>query len=444
MFYLQMHMDAISNTLTILVFAATLIALYNLRSLFSPSHQKVNEITINVYSKFTWIYGLISLADWIPNSYTFTFWLKAGFDNQIISYFYITSVVASLCTNLVYGKVLDKFGRKFGCLFYCFCASISNALRSTENPSWIAVGQIFAGIGNAALYTSFEAWLSGYYASKEMSGYTLTPIADIYAVNTLLSAVGAIFSGVMSYYLHQHLGDKAPFMASIALLVVPFWKILRTWPENTGQQVAWKLDGKSDKIADTNLLYTVGFTQLSVETCLNIVILIWTPTLAELFLSNPAIADQTLAKNEFPFGSVFSTMMAGLMLGSQLFQSIVKYGVTIRNILTICTMFAALAFLICYFSTVYIVNQSFYVTFTGLVLFELSFGMYMPAISMARSNLSQDEKRGQILNKLRIPINVVCILVYYVIGKVSLQLIYAFGFLVMLSAFLLLNAASDF
>ena len=383
-------MDAIYYTFYVLLIVAALLSFVNIKSLFNFKYQKLNSVSIN----------------------GFTFWMQRGYQQQTISYFYMTSVVSSTLTSFVFGKVLDTRGRKFGCLFYCCCAAVSNALKIVDDPVMIVVGQILGGISNAALYTSFEAWLVGYYSAKEMAGYTLTPISDVYAVNTLLSAIGAISSGVLAHYLESHCGPHYPFIASILLLIIPFWRILKTWPENKGEKRDSILQQTSPK-SNSSILYIVGLVQLSMETCLNVVILVWTPTLAALFAGTGA------ANETFPFGLVFSTMMAGLMAGSQLFQFLNNYKITNQAILVSSAFAAMISFLICFYFT-----HSFLATFVGFVLFECSFGIYMPAISVARSKVALDGDRGQLLNNLRIPINLVCIFVYAFVSSLELPRVF--------------------
>ena len=334
-------MDTIYATFYSLLFAASILTLHNLRTLLLTQKQvKVSPISINVYKKYVCIYALISLSDWIPNSYSFTFWTLRGYDHQTISYFYITSILGSTFASFWFGKVLDNYGRKFGCLLYLVLAILSNLLKIVDEPVIITIGQFLNGIGNAALYTSFEAWLVGYYSLKQLAGYSLTPISDVYAVNTLLSAIGAIMSGLLAHNLESNFGLTAPFFAAIILLIVPFYMIWHYWPEHKSEQIL--LDPKPMTINSKpkQLFYIVGFAQLAMETCLNIVILIWTPTLSKLY------------PEKFNFGLVFSTMMAGLMFGSQLFQAFLRFGIQNQRILLASSIFSMVAFVVCYLSKV--------------------------------------------------------------------------------------------
>jgi MFS family permease len=282
---------------------------------------------------YVWVYAMIYLSDWIPAAYTYTYFSRVGFDSDKITSFYTTSIVTSTICCIVAGNIIDRYGRKFGCVAYCVFAILANALKMSPTDSSIYFGQICGGIANTLLYTAFEGWLTGFYEANQSD--ELTPIEHVFSSGTLFCGMAAIASGVISYYSSSYFGELSPFILSIVVLIPPMYQIVRAWPENWGYEEIESVN--TEKNTKSWYLSIIVFIQIAMESSLNVVILKWTPTLSNLFHED---------SKQFPFGIVFSTMMAGMMVGSQLYKRMILL-VSNRTIISLTLMVTAVAFFAC-------------------------------------------------------------------------------------------------
>jgi hypothetical protein len=126
-------------------------------------------------------------------------------------------------------------------------------------------------------------------------------------------------------------------------------------------------------------------------------------------LSMHATDDNNLA--DIPFGIIFSTFMAAMMLGSlgftyalsssasSRFPSITKF-LTPHMLLTLASAGASISLLL----TVLLKNE--FLVFWAFCLFEACIGIYFPTIGAQRAMVVEDGVRAKIYGILRIPHNI--------------------------------------
>jgi MFS transporter, MFS domain-containing protein family, molybdate-anion transporter len=163
------------------------------------------------------------------------------------------------------------------------------------------------------------------------------------------------------------------------------------------------------RILDKRIL-VLGFISCCFEGSMYIFVFYWSAAMKSAHALSIHVTDESNAAN-IPFGVIFATFMAAMMLGSlgftyasftsssSRFSSITGI-LTPSTLLTLAIAGASISVLL----TVLLRDES--ITFWAFYLFEACVGIYFPSMSTQRAAIVDDGVRAKIYGILRIPLNI--------------------------------------
>ncbi|KZV67850.1 DUF791-domain-containing protein [Peniophora sp. CONT] len=368
--------------------------------------------------KYLIVYGLAMGADWLQGPYGYSLYAdQYGFDEQIISYFFITGFLSGAMFAPLLGSWADQNGRKRVCLVYCVLYAGSCLLLQVPWVPAILLARIFGGISTSILFSVFESWLVSAHADAALPPDDL---GSILGRATMINGLVATVAGIFSNHLIEFTGHsyRSPFIASALVLVLAFFAISGLWTENYGakgnqsRDDSWqwhRMVQAARIVADDPVLLILGLTQTLFEGSMYLFVFVWVPTLQDASPS-PSL----------PLGYIFSTFMICMMLGSLLYTFITGHifssaskqtNLTLHVTLSalLCAV-AALAFAICVNAgngKGEVLEQG---KFWAFCLFEACVGMYYPVQGVLRGNLISNEHRATLSALFRVPQNIFVVL----------------------------------
>ncbi len=113
-----------------------------------------------IFWKFIISYQFAKAADWCLGPYVFEFLekyhqLSMDWVTKILAISFLSSLVLG---TLLVGYINDKSDKKFPCVLFGILMVLSCSLRMMKNPMALIMSQIFFGMSNSLLYSSFENW----------------------------------------------------------------------------------------------------------------------------------------------------------------------------------------------------------------------------------------------------------------------------------------------
>lgn len=193
----------------------------------------------NKYSQlpFLTVYALVMASDWLQGPFLYPLYQdEHHLPHGPISALFTTGFLSGAVSGAFIGSLADKYGRKKACLFFCLAYALSCLF--TAFPSWGAVfllgkgaalvlGRVLGGLGTSLLFSVFESWMVADFAAKGLESGLLS---EMFGTMSMVNSLVAIASGVLSEWLVGVSGSKkAPFMASVVVLVVAFGVISSSW-----------------------------------------------------------------------------------------------------------------------------------------------------------------------------------------------------------------------
>ncbi|KAK0086336.1 hypothetical protein PV325_003343 [Microctonus aethiopoides] len=368
------------------------------------------------------VFLMANFADWLQGPYLYKVYSNYGYEKKDISFFYITGFMSSAISGIFIGHYADKFGRKRLCLFYFFATIFACLSILVENNFLLHIGRIFGGISNSILFSTFESWyisqhLLQYNISKDLIGHTM---ADSTFYNSLL----AIIAGFVTSLLvdNYELGPKSPFIFTIPISIISAILCKIFWIENITMEVYTSpLKGLALIFEKKNgLMIHLGIIQMFFETAMYIFIFLWTSILIPIDPSN---------------GVIFGGFMLCIVIGSICHSFSVNIFQVTREILLLCSLILALFSMITSTIGIHIQTQAqkniigTYICLISFLLFEISVGLYFPAIGYLRGIIIPESHRTSIVNWYRLPSNILTcfILLYITIESPDTCSIFALG-----------------
>jgi MFS family permease len=306
--------------------------------------------------------------------YVYKLYAEYGFQKGDIAMLFIMGFGSSLVFGTIVGGVADRYGRKANCLIFVLLYSISCITKHFNNYTILMLGRLLGGISTSILMSAFETWM---IHEHRTSGYSEDWMTNTFSHMTFGSGLVAIGAGLFASVLVETFGYVAPFDASLVLLVGGGYVIFTSWKENFGDNSritsglenfdkAWRLLISSEKI------FLLGVIQSCFEASMYIFVFMWTPAL-----------EGTLQAGEpsLPHGLVFAGFMVCLMIGSKLFELLVKqYSVEFLNRWLFVVASAALAIPI-------VLPRSHNAVLLGFCVFEVCCGVYFPSMVRAAMHI---------------------------------------------------------
>ncbi|KAH7262845.1 hypothetical protein BKA59DRAFT_39989 [Fusarium tricinctum] len=369
------------------------------------NHETTAERYFNFRSKFLWVYGLAIAADWLQASY-----LYSGLKNShrlsepVIAALFATGFVVTGTSTLFIGSIVDKYGTKAMCRYYCIASSLSCLSMLCGSLPLLFISRALGGICNTILYSAFETWM---VAEHHKQGFAncVGALDVMHSSIAITNGFVSVGSGVVAQMLASVFGSQlAPFVVSLICLGTALMSITRSWADNHGttgknSKLAMKTAPVVDLLRDPSVIALI-FALCFFECSMSVVIYSWPQTIM-------SARTQAWTWGNPPFGIIFSSLMGASALGSFLSAYVSREGnsaqISSRTVqLALATSATALLLTL--------VSQSEVGRFWAFCLFELCVGMYLPSIAYLKDRLVQDERRNQLFALIRAPLNILVIL----------------------------------
>ncbi|BES97354.1 Major facilitator superfamily domain containing 5 [Nesidiocoris tenuis] len=390
-------------------------------------------------------FSLATFADWLQGPYLYKLYKDYGHTDDTIARLYITGFVSSCIFGTLVGHLADRFGRKMLCSSFTVMYALSCMTKTSPSYSVLSFGRILGGISTSILFTTFEAW----YVNEHINFLKLPAewLNSTFSKATFYNGLSAISAGILAQIFAEYfeLGPVFPFIIAIPFLFMSLLVIQSTWKEHAG--LVQPRDGLFKDIFsplkllfenDRSLLF-LGLVQTVFESVMYTFVFSWTPILADL---------------QPPLGIVFSLFMISVIVGSKTYSCLIAKRYQPQNLLTASCAVSALTLTVVTLSLTSMVvhiqdhdpitNKSMSVICLAMFLvYEVSVGIYYPAIGYLRSRSVPEEYRATLSNWLRVPMNVfTCLMITLNNGSDSEDVtgLKKFQFIFGLSTFMMIGA----
>ncbi|KLO86429.1 uncharacterized protein LW93_11204 [Fusarium fujikuroi] len=376
-------------------------------------HDSTGDRYYNFRNKFLWVYGLAMAAEWLQASYLYSCLKNTHkLSEPAIATLFATGFVSAGIGALFVDSLADKHGKKFMCQCYCLIYSVSCLTMLTGNLVILFAGRVMAGFCTTLLYSVFESWMTAEY-KRQAFGDRGTALSTIYSMITVTNGIVSAGSGIVAQVAVNALGSHtAPFLLSIVCLSLALMVITRSWAENRGKSSRSSIGESSWRTSAVSLLKDSSLTILTLTLCffegsVYVVLYSWPQTIMsarfhERIWANP------------PFGTIFSSLMAAMSLGSFMFlytsldaNSIQLSSRTIQLVSSI----SASALL----ATILLRDELS--RFWAFCIFEICVGLYYPSMTYLKSRLFQEERRGRVYGLMRVPLNLFTVFCLTTVGE---------------------------
>ena len=342
------------------------------------------------------VYLVIMLADWLQGTNMYTLYSSYG---QSVSTLFLTGFSSALFFGTFAGTLVDRYGRKRACLWFCVLEVVINVMEHV-NDFWILLaGRVLGGISTSLLFTAFESWMVSEHRHR---GFPEEWLASTFGLAAFGNGCVAVIAGVLAQISADIAGDIGPFRLAIALTVVAMIAILATWPENNFDSVPGKTNGEPTNGSytaeawatvkrDRNVARLFAVTSLY-EGATYTFVFLWVPTLLQ--------HDPT-----FPTGLVFACLMLCIAAGGEIFT----LAMTTWSCPTVTTaaLFVAAAAALMASSTC---ATSFAFTVAAFLLLETCIGCLQACAGSMRALVVPDHLQSSINNIGRAPLNLLVVL----------------------------------
>ncbi|XP_075218609.1 molybdate-anion transporter-like [Lycorma delicatula] len=399
------------------VFIGTLLVLCVIAFGISKLVETNSSVTKNhnfdkLQNRYLIVYYLATFSDWLQGPYVYKLYSDYGYDDDSIAILYITGFASSSLFGTVVGHVADKYGRKFLCASFGILYASCCLTKMSPQFNVLFFGRILGGISTSILFSTFEAW----YVNEHLNYYKLPPewLNITFGKAAFYTGLLAIIAGIVSQFLAEtlQLGSVSPFLLAIPFLLVSTYIVIMTWNEHPPPDI------EEDKqllffsalklvFCKETILLLLGLIQSLYESVMYIFIFSWTPILDVL---HP------------PLGLVFSIFMVAFMIGTKLYTLLISKRYRPQNLLTLTCAVGLVSY-----TTVTITissslhnnhsKHSYYlsetleelpiiISFFSFVLYEMSVGLYFPAIGYLRGRVIPEKYRASVTNWFRVPMNI--------------------------------------
>lgn len=358
--------------------------------------------------QFLIVYYLATFSDWLQGPYVYKLYSDYGYDEDDIAVLYIVGFASSSMFGTVVGHVADKYGRKFLCASFGILYTLCCITKLSSKFNILFIGRIFGGISTSILFTTFEAW----YVNEHLNYYQLPPewLNNTFSTAAFYTGLLAIVAGIVSQFLAETLllGSVSPFLFAIPFLLVSTYIIISTWNEHPPTETECRerliiFSALKLIFCQETILLLLGLVQSLYESVMYIFIFSWTPILSVL---------------DPPLGLVFSIFMVAFMIGTKIYTLLILKRYRPQNILTLTNAVSLISISVIAFmitSLAYFDNEeksvsysgvSIYICFFSFIIYEISIGLYFPAIGYLRGRVIPEKYRASVTNWFRVPMNI--------------------------------------
>ncbi|KAF9876055.1 major facilitator superfamily transporter [Colletotrichum karsti] len=355
------------------------------------------------------VYALVMGSDWLQGPFLYSLYKNEhGIPSETVPTLFTTGFVSGAVAGYFIGSLADRHGRKASCLFFCAAYALSCLLTTLPSLPLLFAGRVLGGLGTSLLFSVFESWMVTDFHARKLGDKGLD-LSRTFGFMSTVNSVVAIVSGVASEWLVSVTGTrKAPFLASIGLLVLAAGVIATQWDENygsTGQQASPSKTSKISKDKKPNSLWatmtdkrvlTIGLASTMFEGSMYLFVVLWSPVLVAASSSPDTL----------PYGIIFAAFMASTLLASLLYPRLSAMVSTPSRLLFAVLLAANAVF----FALGTGGSRPEQVTFWLFCLFEACVGLYFPSMGYLKGKVVDDGVRAQVYGALRIPLNMFVVL----------------------------------
>jgi MFS family permease len=273
-----------------------------------------------IFWKFILSYQFAKAADWCLGPYVFEFFekyhhLSMDWVAKMMAISFLSSLILG---TLLVGYINDKSDKKFPCVLFGILTIISCCLRMIKNPLALIMSQIFFGMSNSILYSSFENWFV-----TEINDKIKDPIVkDVVISSTfekamIFDSITAVAVSFLVGVIRREMGIIFPYyiciifsICSLVLSVINLESIElkeEKMPEHEVIDVFKNSYEALKELYQKPFLILIGITEALLFGVLHIFIFVWNPTLKEL-------------KPDYDPSEVFTIFMIALMVGGSSFR----------------------------------------------------------------------------------------------------------------------------
>ncbi|CAN0465831.1 unnamed protein product, partial [Ectocarpus sp. 8 AP-2014] len=152
-----------------------------------------------------------------------------------ISRLFLAGTLSSMVTGLFAGSLLDRYGRRSGCMLWAILNIVQCFLIRSKAFGALVLGRVIAGAGAMFLATAFESWMITEHRSR---GYPSYLLADTFRMATWGIGLATIASGFLAdaSVRSMGMGLLGPFNIAIGVSLISLVLIASLWNENYGDR----------------------------------------------------------------------------------------------------------------------------------------------------------------------------------------------------------------
>ncbi|GKT44178.1 molybdate-anion transporter [Colletotrichum spaethianum] len=346
------------------------------------------------------VYALVMGSDWLQGPFLYSLYKNEHqIPSDLVPTLFTAGFVSGAVAGYFIGSLADRHGRRASCLFFCAAYALSCVLTTIPSVPLLFLGRVLGGLGTSLLFSVFESWMVTDFHARRLGDQGLD-LSRTFGMMSTVNSVVAIVSGVVSEWLVSVTGTrKAPFLASVGLLVLAAGVIASQWDENygsTGQASSSEASkGKKTSLWSTmtdKRVLAIGLASTMFEGSMYLFVVLWSPVLV-----SASSSPETL-----PYGIIFASFMASTLLASLLYPRLLALVSTPSRLLLSVLLAANGVF----FALGTGAPRAEQVTFWLFCLFEACVGLYFPSMGYLKGKVVDDGVRAQVYGVLRIPLNI--------------------------------------
>lgn len=359
------------------------------------------RIATDVRYRFLLVYAAATFGDWLQGGYFYKVYDAYGFTRDEIQAFFVVGFGSAAIVGTIVGSLADRFGRTSLVRTY-FVVYVAGCLAIHHKSSWcIILGRVLCGVATSLLFSSFDAWLV-----SSLDDLPSRWTADAYRYAGIVNGASAIVAGVVAEVLVSNVPGKTAMQLSYGASLAPFEMAIvvfivglvctSTWTEPLQKTVddAQHRTCGSELMSAIRTIYRgdrrilcLGLLTSLFEASMYCFVMQWTPALTE-------------NNDDLPLGFIFSLLMAGCMLGSQLFGWFIQSRHVSASIILRFNLIVAFASL-----CIPIVVKNTGVRFACFLVYEVCVGLYWPCVGYCKSRIVPEACRAAVYSIFRVPLN---------------------------------------
>jgi MFS family permease len=310
---------------------------------------------------------------------------------------FAVSFGASMLLGPKLGALADRFGRKKFVLLYAVLYAACAFCHHFQDIYVLTAARVLGGASGTLLYTVFDSWMCHEHRRRKFDDALLE---STYSLQAFLNSLSAIVAGVVAQFGVDAFpkrevmpnmfvgGPLVPFEIAIGTLGLAFVVASFRWSSDKPVIASEKSDPVPSilqTIRENKSLLLIGSVESLFESSLFLFAFSWAHGMKE--------ATDSVVN----YGMIFAVLMAGCMLGSQIFSLLVSRGV---QGLSVALPLGMLAHALVAFGPLSPTSRLF-----AFVLFEVAVGVYFPSMGLMKSSAVPERLRTTLYSINRVPIN---------------------------------------